>query len=178
MPAMTLRGRYLMREYWSDSDLFLRLTAEERELYVGLWMLADDGGVLPRDIPAIGAALFRYMDRGPREIRVRGGLDHLRDMGKVVSWRCCLSVPAVLTYPRAGRKNLEHAEEHSNHKRNQTHSNPIAKDIQRDLNPSPVPSLPVPTLPDVAGARAPEGAAPGGPWTEKIADLAAKRGMG
>ena len=41
MPALTMRGRYLMREYWSDSDLFLRLSADEREFYIGLWMLAD-----------------------------------------------------------------------------------------------------------------------------------------
>ena len=58
MPALTMRGRYLMREYWSDSDLFLRLTAEEREFYIGLWMLADDEGWLPRNVPEIGSRTY------------------------------------------------------------------------------------------------------------------------
>jgi hypothetical protein len=170
MPALTLRGRYLMREYWSDSDLFLRLTAEERELYVGLWMLADDAGYLPRDIPAIAASLFRYLDRAPREKRVREGLDRLRDLGKVVSHRCCLYLAAVSRYPRAGKKSTEHADEHQRH-------SSADKRIQTDLKPSPVPSLPDHSLPVVPGARDPDGAAPG-PWDGKIAELAAKRGMG
>src|SRR5687768_11844415 len=113
MPALTMRGRYLMREYWSDSDLFLRLQAEERELYVGLWMLADDDGWLPRDVPAIAASLFRYEDRKPREDRVRSGLGRLRDLGKVESKPCrCLFLPAVARYPRAGKKTSEHRLEH------------------------------------------------------------------
>ena len=145
MPALTMRGRYLMREYWSDSDLFLRLDAAQRELYVGLWMLADDDGWLPRDVPAIAAALFRYEDRSPREGRVRAGLDRLGDLGKVKSHRCgCLYLPAVARYPRAGKKSAEHARNH------QKHLNGL-KPIQTDLNPSPVPSLPVPTQP-VVGA--------------------------
>lgn len=171
-----MRGRYLMREYWSDSDLFLRLTADERELYIGLWMLADDGGVLPRDIPGIAAALFRYMDRAPRETRVREGLERLRDMGKVVSWRCCLHLPSVERYPRAGRKSTEHADEHRNHKRSQRDSNTGPNDIQRDLNPSPDPTYPVPSIPDVPGARDPSGRSPG-PWDAKIAELAKRRAV-
>lgn len=128
MPALTMRGRYLMREYWSDSDLFLRLTAEQREIYIGLWMLADDEGWLPRDIPAISAAIYHYIDRQPRENRVRDALDRLRELGKVTSHRCCLHLPAVERYPRAGKKSGEHALEHRVHsKRN--------KPIQTDLNP-------------------------------------------
>jgi hypothetical protein len=151
VPALTMRGRYLMREYWSDSDLFLRLDAAQRELYVGLWMLADDEGWLPRDVPGIAGALFRYEDREPREARVRSGLSRLADLGKVKSHRCgCLFLPTVPRYPRAGRKSDEHA---ANHKTHQTHSNGLAvniKDIQTDLKPSPVPSLPYPTQPVVA----------------------------
>jgi hypothetical protein len=136
MPALTMRGRYLMREYWSDSDLFLRLSAEERELYVGLWMLADDCGYLPRDVPAIAAALFRYEDRAPRETRVRAGLDRLRTLGKLHSYPCrCLFLGAVARYPRAGKKATDHRDEHMRH------SKPT-DDIQTYSNPSPVPSLP------------------------------------
>jgi hypothetical protein len=170
MPSLTMRGRYLMREYWSDSDLFLRLSAEERELYVGLWMLADDDGWLPRDVPAIGAALFRYEDRKPREDRVRAGLGRLKDLGKVQSKPCrCLFLPAVARYPRAGKKTSEHRLAH------QSHSNTAFKGIQRDLNPSPVPTLPFPSLPDVAPARAQNGAA-GDEWEERVVEMR-QRGM-
>ena len=153
MPALTMRGRYLMREYWSDSDLFLRLGADEREVYQGLWMLADDAGWMPRDVPAIAAALYRYEDRTPREQKVTKALDRLRDLGKLTSFRCCIYLPAVSRYPRAGRKSNEHRDSHAEHQTKTKGS----KGIQSDLKPSPVPSLPVPSLPDVA--RAPEGGA-------------------
>ena len=155
MPPLTMRGRYLMREYWSDSDLFLRLNVGEREVYVGLWMLADDSGWMPRDVPAIAAALYRYEDRTPREQKVTKALDRLRDLGKLTSHRCCIYLPAVARYPRAGRKSNEHSDSHSEHQTKTKGS----KDIQRDLKPSPVPTRPVPSLPDVAGAPTPVGGA-------------------
>ena len=80
MPSLTMRGRYLMREYWTDSDLFTKLDAETREFYVGLWMLADDDGWLPRDVPGIGAAVYQYMDRAPRERLVTEKLLRLQRM--------------------------------------------------------------------------------------------------
>lgn len=139
-----------MREYWTDSTLFLSLTAEERELYIGLWMLADDDGWMPRDVPAIGNALMGFHSRETRERAVRAGLEHLRDLGKVLSYRCCLLIPAVARYPRPGKKTSEHRIEHERH---QKHSNGF-KAIQTDLNPTlPDPTLPNPSHPDVAGAR-------------------------
>jgi hypothetical protein len=169
-----MRGRYIMREYWSDSDLFLRLDAREREMYVGLWMLADDEGWIPRDVPAIAASIYHYEDRASREGFVRKTLDRLRDLGKVESFRCCIHLPAVARYPRAGKKSTEHAQEHLKHSKR-------ANGIQTDLNPSPDPTLRNPSLPDVAGGRA-GGAARGGPMTKAatdaggfVADLAARK---
>lgn len=134
-----------MREYWSDSDLFLRLSADEREVYQGLWMLADDQGWLPRDIPAIAAAIYHYVDRAQREEWVRTVLDRLRDLSKVESFRCCLFIAAVPRYPRPGRKSDEHMKEH------QTHS-------KGDKGKQSLPdrTSPVPSNPNVAGARASE----------------------
>jgi hypothetical protein len=147
VPALTMRGRYLMREYWSDTDLFTRLTAEQRELYQGLWMLADDDGWLPRDVPGISAALYRFEDRAPREAAVRAGLDRLRALGKVESLPCrCLHLPAVARYPRAGKKSTEHRLNHQSHSK-------AFKPERTDLKPSPVPTSPVDSLPDVAHAR-------------------------
>jgi hypothetical protein len=162
MPALVMRGRYLMREFWSDSDLFLKLDAQTREVYMGLWMLADDDGWLPRDVPGIAAALFRYMDREPRERLVTESLSMLGRLGKVQSLRCCLFCPSVARYPRAGKKSASH---HDDHRLHQTHSNqtdakPRAhskpfEPIQTDLNPSPVvnPSLPDPSSRTGAPAR-------------------------
>ena len=158
MPALTMRGRYLMREYWSDSDLFLRLTADERELYQGLWMLADDAGWLPWDVPGIASAIYRYLDRTPRESKVRVAVTKLARIGKVERFGCCIFLPAVARYPRAGKKTADHKATHQTHSKVFKPSGPARdKPIQTDLNPSPVV---IPSLPDVAGARAPEGAAP------------------
>lgn len=160
MPALVMRGRYLMREYWSDSDLFLRLDSSTREVYQGLWMLADDAGWLPRDVPAIAASLYRYEDRAPRERMVSEALGKLRELGKIESLRCCLHLPAVERYPRAGRKSNEHRDSHLEHQSSSKRS----KGIKSDLNPSPVPSRPDQSLPDVA--RAPNGAGAGEGETE------------
>lgn len=170
VPALTMRGRYIMREYWSDSDLFLKLSPAERELYVGLWMLADDAGWMPRDVPGIAGALMRFEDRAPREAGVRSGLRRLTAIGKVSSHRCgCLHLPAVTKYPRAGKKSTEHLQEH---KRHQTDLNTGFERIQTDLNPSPVPSLPDPSLPDVAGERAQEARSPRGGPMRSAAEVA------
>ena len=148
MPALTLRGRYLMREYWSDSSLFMKLDAAERELYIGLWMLADDKGWLSRDVTAIAASLYRYEDSGLREGRVRAGLRHLGRLGKVESYRCGhLHLPAVERYPRAGNKTFEHYAVHAQHIKGRSKK---TNDIQPGLNPSPVPTGSNPSIPVVA----------------------------
>ena len=168
MPALTMRGRYLMREYWSDSDLFKRLSADQRELYQGLWMLADDDGWLPRDVPGIAAAVRQFSDQAPRERFVVEGLATLGRLGKVKSFRCCLYLPSVARYPRAGKKSTVHHAEHQTHSKgfdaNSTHTSNRFEPIQKDLNPSPVvnPSLPDPSSRTGAPAR---GGAPG-PITE------------
>lgn len=151
MPALTMRGRYLMREYWTDSDLFLRLSAEEREVYMGLWMLADDGGWMPRDVPAIAKALGGFEDREPRETRTKLTLERLRDLGKVLSYRCCLYIPAVAKYPRPGKKSYEHRIEHERHKSQSNGTGGIRTDLNTTL---PDLTSPVPTQPDDAGASA------------------------
>jgi len=49
--------------YWTDADLHTRLTAEQREFYIGLWMLADDEGYLTWDLDRVGAELYPYKTR-------------------------------------------------------------------------------------------------------------------
>ncbi len=153
-----------MREYWADSDLFLKLDADTREFYIGLWMLADDDGWLPRDVPGIGAAVYQYLDREPRERLVTEKLTKLQRMGKVRSLRCCIQLPSVTRYPRAGKKSTLHHDEHRSHSkgfddRGSKHQKDLNgfEPIQTDLKPSPVPS---PSRPDPSSrARAQEGGA-------------------
>lgn len=158
MPALTMRGRYLMREYWEDSDLFLRLTADEREFYQGLWMLCDDEGWMPRDVPAIAAALYRYENRHERETTTVERLTKLRELGKIVSHRCCIEVPVVTRYPRPGNKSRVHLTQHQSHSTK-------SKRVQPGSTPTlPVPSSPNPTSPE----RAPEGGASGGTLKDRV----------
>lgn len=153
-----MRGRYLMREYWSDSDLFLRLSAEEREIYIGLWMLADDGGWLPRNVPEIAGALMRFEDRGPREARTRTALKRLGALGKVSSFRCgCLCLPAVTKYPRSGKKSFEHQ---ANHKSHRMDSNRFEDSIRTDSNGFEPLSRPDVTPPDLTSRASANGVNP------------------
>lgn len=164
-----------MREYWADSELFLKLDAETREFYVGLWMLADDDGWLPRDVPGIGAAVFQFLDRGPRERLVTEKLTRLQRMGKVRSLRCCIWLPSVTNYPRAGKKSTQHHDEHLRHSKGFEESGENIKSvqtdlngfeaIQTDLNASPVPSS---SLPDPSSRARAQGAAPRSEFQEKV----------
>lgn len=55
-----MRSRLIRPSYWSDSDLHLRLTADVREFYIGLWMAADDAGYVPWDVDRLAAELYPY----------------------------------------------------------------------------------------------------------------------
>jgi len=55
-----VRIRQIKPAWWLDKDLRLRLTADAREFYIGLWQLADDGGYLEWDVVRIAAELYPY----------------------------------------------------------------------------------------------------------------------
>lgn len=60
--------------YWTDSDLHTRLTAEQREFYIGLWMLADDEGYVAWDPDRVGAELYPYRSAAWRSKRLSAWL--------------------------------------------------------------------------------------------------------
>src|SRR5512147_1724267 len=77
--------------YWTDADLHTRLSAEQREFYIGLWMLADDAGYVAWDPERVGAELYPYRTASWRSKRLCAwleliGPDHARllDCGKHV----------------------------------------------------------------------------------------------
>lgn len=55
-----MRVRMIRPAYWTDADLHTRLTADQREFYIGLWMLADDEGYVAWDPDRVGAELYPY----------------------------------------------------------------------------------------------------------------------
>ena len=63
--------------YWTDADLHTRLTAEQREFYIGLWMLADDAGYIAWDVHRVGAELYPYRSPAWRAKRIGPWLELL-----------------------------------------------------------------------------------------------------
>lgn len=59
-----MRIRQIKPSWWLDKDLRTRLNADAREFYIGLWMVADDGGWFDWDVTRIAAELYPYGTNG------------------------------------------------------------------------------------------------------------------
>lgn len=66
-----MRIRQIKPAWWLDKALQTRLTADAREFYIGLWMLADDAGWLKWDVSRVAAELYPYRSSHSRESRVQ-----------------------------------------------------------------------------------------------------------
>lgn len=64
------RIRQIKPSWFLDKDLRKGTTAECREFYIGLWMLADDAGYLVWNVERIGAELYPYEPIARRERNV------------------------------------------------------------------------------------------------------------
>lgn len=73
-----MRIRQIKPGWWLDKDLRKGLSAEAREFYIGLWMLADDDGWLVWDIARIAAELYPYDSVKHREARVQAWAERLQ----------------------------------------------------------------------------------------------------
>ena len=65
-----MRIRQIKPSWWLDKVLRTSVTADVRELYIGLWMLADDAGWLVWDVSRIAAELYPYSSVARRERHV------------------------------------------------------------------------------------------------------------
>jgi hypothetical protein len=74
-----MRIRQIKPSWWLDKDL-RRLTAAEREFYIGLWMLADDAGWLELDVERIAAELYPYDGTRRRERFVATSLERIANV--------------------------------------------------------------------------------------------------
>jgi hypothetical protein len=82
-----MRIRQVKPEFFKDARL-AALSPAVRLFYIGLWMVADDGGWLRADVPELGIELFGYDPRKSRERTVTCHLDALRESGRIVMYPC------------------------------------------------------------------------------------------
>lgn len=72
-----MRIRQIKPSWFLDKELRKGITADAREFYVGLWMIADDAGWFAWDVERIAAELYPYEPNGRRERNVTKWADTL-----------------------------------------------------------------------------------------------------
>lgn len=86
------RIRQIKPSWFLDKQLRRGTTADAREFYIGLWMLADDAGYLVWDEERIAAELYPYDPERRREANVAkwaGVLERLNaDEPHLIVWDC------------------------------------------------------------------------------------------
>lgn len=86
------RIRQIKPSWFLDKELRRGTTADAREFYIGLWMLADDAGYLVWDVERIGAELYPFEPIARRERNVARWADVLErlnaDDPHLIVWTC------------------------------------------------------------------------------------------
>jgi hypothetical protein len=82
-----MRIRQIKPAFWSDAVL-AELTPGERLTFIGLWMVADDGGWLRYDPAQIANELYGYEPRRRRERAVAADVEALAGAGRVAVYEC------------------------------------------------------------------------------------------
>ena len=59
---MKLHNRQIKASFWTDTEMILNFSLEERLFYIGLWQLSDDSGCLENDPYALKLFLFPLND--------------------------------------------------------------------------------------------------------------------
>ena len=112
------RIRQIKPSWFLDKELRRGTSADAREFYIGLWMLADDGGYLTWDIERIAAELYPYDGVSRRERLVALWADSLATLNPenphLVLYSCGhASVPKMAAHQRiAGKRSVSVKEAH------------------------------------------------------------------
>lgn len=112
------RIRQIKPSWFLDKELRRGTTAEAREFYIGLWMLADDAGFLAWDVERIAAELYPYDAVAARERNVEkwaAGLETLDTASPhLIVWTCGHArVPKMPGHQRiAGKQTFTVGERH------------------------------------------------------------------
>ena len=83
-----MRIRQIKPSFWTDPLIQKKLSAIERLIYIGLWMLADDAGWLRMDIDEIAVSLLPYEPVEDREAIVEATIAKLVDLGRLERTGC------------------------------------------------------------------------------------------
>jgi len=112
------RIRQIKPSWFLDKQLRRGTTADAREFYVGLWMLADDAGFLIWDVERIGAELYAFDGIAARERNVEKWASMLEtldpDSPHLIVWTCGHArVPKMPGHQRiAGKQTFVVGEKH------------------------------------------------------------------
>jgi len=87
MDGAPVRIRQVKPEFWRDT-VIAGLTPLTRLTYIGLWMLADDGGWFRLDEPEIALELYGWEPRGRRERTVHTAVVTLVAKGRIEAFDC------------------------------------------------------------------------------------------
>lgn len=82
-----VRIRSIKPEFWEDVEV-AAMSVQTRLTFIGLWNLADDGGVLRSNIDEISAALYRFETRGRRNRHVSDAITALTAGGMLELLPC------------------------------------------------------------------------------------------
>ena len=95
-----MRIRQVKPDYWRDR-LLATLSADVRELYIGLWMQSDDAGWLRWEVGELGADLYPYRPVAKRERQIAEWGAQLADIGRIVLHECGhAQVPNLVRHQR------------------------------------------------------------------------------
>ncbi len=102
-----MRIRQIKPGFWTDVRL-AGLPPAVRLTYIGLWMIADDGGWFRCDVPQIANELYGYEPRRRREHAVAADVAALVATGRVVLYECGHGqVPHLIQHQRiSGEKRV------------------------------------------------------------------------
>jgi len=108
----TVRVRMIRPAYWTDADLHTRLTADQREFYIGLWMLSDDGGYVAWDVDRVGAELYPYRSPGWRRRHLTDWVEKLGRHVKVLDCGKHLLIPNLPRYQSPPKPSYPNQRQH------------------------------------------------------------------
>jgi hypothetical protein len=109
-----MRVRLIRPSYWTDADLHTRLSAEQREFYVGLWMESDDAGYIAWDLDRIGAELYPFATLKWRRATLPKWVEALAPHVEQLECGKHLFIRAFTKHQFAPRPSFQHQKEHGN----------------------------------------------------------------
>ena len=107
-----MRVRLIRPAYWTDADLHTRLTAEQREFYIGLWMESDDAGFVAWDVDRLGAELYPFEVLAWRREHIPEWLASLSPHASLLGCGKHVLVPALMRHQSPPKPSYQNRKAH------------------------------------------------------------------